>query len=104
MRRALQLLPQHLDGSGSVSTHVLSGFAEFVLQRELEDRLDAGGNCIQAQLELKFLGRARADRWLYGEAMVLQQSRTLVFATAELFDDQQAIALVSGIWRRQHGA
>ena len=98
-RRALQLQGRHLGGDHQISTSVLGGFAEYVLARAIEDEIAADHSAALLQLNLQHLGPARPERWLYGEALVLKQTRTVMFATAELFDDQQQLVLATATYK-----
>lgn len=98
-RRALLLEPRHLNAQGVIHGGLLSTFADLVLHRAITDELGFDTPCSTVQLNLQFLAAARAGRWLYGEGLVLRRTRSLLFVTGELFDDDRQVALATGIWK-----
>lgn len=98
-RRALQLEARHADGDGLVSTTVLLAFLDQVLLRLIDANVRSDQHALLLQLSTQHVGTTRPLRWLYGEALLLKQTRHLLFATAELFDDQQQLVLANATWR-----
>lgn len=98
-RRALQLDQRHADADGLVSNAVLLSFLDQVLVRLLDAAVRSDQHPLLLQLSTQHIGTTRPQRWLYGEALVLKQSRHLLFATAELFDDQQPLLVAQASWR-----
>lgn len=98
-RRALQLELRHADADGLVSSAVLLAFLDQVLLRLIDVNVRSDQHALLLQLSTQHVGTTRPQRWLYGEALLLKQTRHLLFATAELFDDQQQLVLASATWR-----
>lgn len=95
----MQLEPRHADGDGLVSTAVLLAFLDQVWLRLIDSSVRGDQHALLLQLSTQHVGSTRPQRWLYGEALLLKQTRHLLFATAELFDDQQQLVLASATWR-----
>lgn len=99
MRRALLLEDKHLNPEGVVHGGVLSAFADFVLYRAIGDELGHTRKFATIELNCQYLAAAKSGRWLYGEAHILRQTTSLIFAAGELFDDDRRVLFVSGIWK-----
>jgi uncharacterized protein (TIGR00369 family) len=98
-RRALPLDARHLNPEGFVHGGVLSAFADYVLYRAIGDVLGHEQAIATVSLHVQFLAAARAHQWLYGEGLVVKRTRTLVFATGELFTEDQQIVQATGVWK-----
>lgn len=98
-RRALPIEARHLNPEGFVHGGVIAGFIDYVLYRAIGDQLGHEQAFATAQLNIQFLSAARAGSWLFGEGMIVKRTRSLVFASGEIFAEQQSVAHASGIWK-----
>jgi uncharacterized protein (TIGR00369 family) len=99
MRRALQLETRHSNPEGVVHGGVVATFADYVLYRAIGDEISHDVTFATVQLSIQYLASARAGEWLFGEGIVLRKSRSLIFASGELFNENRPIAFATGIWK-----
>lgn len=99
MRRALALDTRHLNPEGVVHGGVISTFADFTLYRAIGDEIGHELRFATVTLNIQYLASAKANRWLFGEGLVLRKTRDLIFANGEIFAEDRSIATVSGVWK-----
>ena len=61
--------------------------------------INDGKRCVTISLDIKFIGSSKENDILIGKVNITKKTKTLVFVKAELFQAENIIATVSGIWK-----
>jgi len=61
--------------------------------------INDGKRCVTISLDIKFIGSSKENDILIGKVNITKKTKTLIFVKAELFQAENIIATVSGIWK-----
>jgi acyl-coenzyme A thioesterase PaaI-like protein len=100
-RPVLKMLlgPEHVNRLNIASGGLLMTVIDITLGTTVSAVIGYEGICPTVQINCNLVSTARRGEWLYGEAEVTQETRSLAFATGRLRVDDRIIATASGVFK-----
>lgn len=95
----MQLGPEHVNRIGIASGGLLMTMLDITLGTTVSAEVGYDGICPTVQINCNLVSAARRGDWLYGEAEVTQETRSLAFATGRLRVGDRTIATASGVFK-----
>lgn len=91
--------PQHVNRLDIASGGLLMTILDITLGTTVSAVVGYEGICPTVQINCNLVSMARKGDWLFGEADVTQETRSLAFATGRLFVGDRTIATASGVFK-----
>ena len=100
-RPVLKMLlgPEHVNRLDIASGGLLMTVLDITLGTTVSAVVGYEGICPTVQINCNLVSSARKGDWLYGEAEVTQEKRSLAFATGRLRVGNRTIATASGVFK-----
>ncbi|WP_448212015.1 PaaI family thioesterase [Colwellia sp. MEBiC06753] len=97
--RALPIRAEHLNPEGVVHGGVLLAFLDYVCYRAIGDEISHQNPFATVQLNSNFLAAAKPGDIVFGVANITKVTKSLIFATGELYNSDRALMTGSGVWK-----
>ena len=90
---------QHVNRLNIASGGLLMTVLDIALGTTVSAKVGYEGICPTVQISCSLIASARRGDWLFGEAVVTEETRSLAFATGRLFIGDRTIATASGVFK-----
>lgn len=91
---------RHINPQGFVHGGLLSAFADYVCYVAALAHLPADIASPTVDLQLQYMSTARCGDTLRGQAVILRETRDLLFMRAELYNSETMMVAVSGVYKK----
>lgn len=90
---------EHVNRLDIASGGLLMTVLDIALGTTVSAKVGYEGICPTVQINCNLIASARRGDWLFGEAEVTKEARSLAFATGRLFVGEKTIATASGVFK-----
>ncbi len=94
----LELREEHMNGGGMVHGGLLMTVADVMLGKAVNEAAD-GAACSTMTLNTDFLAAGKGDAPLEATAEITRRTRSMVFVTGKVFQEDKILLTATGIWK-----